>query len=115
MPLLSEVKQMIDLGTLSNKTFDVRLIDGTELNIRKPSNELLKETYKMIELIEKNGEEKNIINAIYIFITKIINRNLNDKKFTQSAIEELIDIDVAMYLIKEYQSFLAEVIQGINF
>ena len=106
---------MIDLGTLSNKTFDVRLTDGTELNIRKPSNELLKETYKMIELIEKNGEEKNIINAIYIFLTKIFNRNLNDKKFTQSAIEDLIDLDVAMYLIKEYQSFLAEVIQDINF
>ena len=69
----------------------------------------------MIELIEKNGEEKNIINAIYIFLTKIFNRNLNDKKFTQTEIEDLIDIDVAMYLIREYQKFLSEVIQGINF
>ena len=106
---------MIDLSTLNNKTFDVKLLNGLELNIRKPSNELLKETYKMIELIEKNGEEKNIVNAIYIFLTKIFNRNLNDKKFTQTEIEDLIDIDVAMYLIREYQKFLSEVIQNINF
>lgn len=106
---------MIDLGTLSNKTFDVRLIDGTELNIRKPSNELLNEAYKMLELVKKNKEEKNIINAMYSFVTKVFNRNLNEIKFTQTEIEKMIDIDVAIYLMTEYQNFITEVMQGINF
>lgn len=106
---------MIDIRELNNKTFDVTLQDGTILNIRKPSNELFKQTFTMIELIQKNGEEKNVVNAIYIFLTKVFNRNLNNIKFTQQQIEEIIDIDVAMYLIKEYQNFLNEVMQDINF
>lgn len=106
---------MIDIRELNNKTFDVTLQDGTILNIRKPSNELFKQTFTMIELIQKNGEEKNVVNAIYIFLTKVFNRNLNNIKFTQAQIEEIIDIDVAMYLIKEYQNFLNEVMQDINF
>lgn len=106
---------MIDIRELNNKTFDVTLQDGTILNIRKPSNELFKQTFIMIELIQKNGEEKNVVNAIYIFLTKVFNRNLNNIKFTQQQIEEIIDIDVAMYLIKEYQNFLNEVMQDINF
>lgn len=106
---------MIDIRELNNRTFDITLQDGTILNIRKPSNELFKQTFTMIELIQKNGEEKNVVNAIYIFLTKVFNRNLNEIKFTQIQIEEMIDIDVAMYLIKEYQNFLNEVMQDINF
>lgn len=106
---------MIDIRELNNRTFDLTLQDGTILNIRKPSNELFKQTFTMIELIQKNGEEKNVVNAIYIFLTKVFNRNLNNIKFTQQQIEEIIDIDVAMYLIKEYQNFLNEVMQDINF
>lgn len=106
---------MIDLSILSNKTFDIKLPDGFELNIRKPSNELFKETFRMIKLMEANGEDDKKISAIYVFLTKMFNRNMNNIKFTQQQLEELIDIDVAIYLIKEYQNFLNEVVQDINF
>lgn len=106
---------MIDLSMLNNKTFDIKLQDGTELNIRKPSNELFKETFRMIKLMEANGEDDKKISAIYIFLAKMMNRNLNNIKFTQQQLEEMIDIDVSMYLIKEYQNFLNEVVQDINF
>lgn len=106
---------MIDLSILSNKTFDIKLPDGFELNIRKPSNDLFKETFRMIKLMEANGEDDKKISAIYVFITKMFNRNMNNVKFTQQQLEELIDIDIAMYLIKEYQNFLNEVVQDINF
>ncbi len=106
---------MIDLSMLNNKTFDVKLRDGTELNIRKPSNELFKETFKMIKLMEANGEDDKKISAIYIFLMKMVNRNFNNIKFTQQELEEKVDIDDAMYLIREYQNFLNEVVQDINF
>lgn len=106
---------MIDLKELSNKTFDIRLTDGTELKIRKPSNELFRGTLKMVKLMEANGEDDKKISAIYDFLLKMFNRNVNEIKFTQSQLEEMIDIDVAMYLIKEYQAFLTEAVQDINF
>lgn len=106
---------MIDLSLLNNKTFDIKLQDGEILNIRKPNNQLLSDTFKMIALIEANGEEKSIINAIYLFLTKIMNRNINGIKFTQNAVEEMLDIDAAMYVIKEYYGFVKEVLEAINF
>ena len=106
---------MINLQELSNKTFDVMLQDGTELNIRKPNNELFQGTLKMVKLMEANGEEDKKISAIYSFLFKMFNRNLNDMKFTQRQLEEMIDIDVAMYLIQKYQEFLTEVVGDINF
>lgn len=106
---------MIDLQELTSKTFDVKLMDGTELNIRKPSNELFRGTLKMVELMEANGEEDKKISAIYSFLLRMFNRNLNEIKFTQNQLEEMIDIDVAMLLIKEYQQFLVEAVKDINF
>ena len=105
---------MIDIRELSNKTFDITLQDGTVLNIRKPSNELFKETLKIFKTA-KNQEEDKKINVIYIFLTKILNRNTNNIKLTQTKIENDIDIDIAVYLIKKYQEFLNEVMQDINF
>ena len=105
---------MIDLSVLNNKTFDIRLQDGTVLNIRKPNNELFKETLKIFKTAENQEEDKKI-NVIYIFLTKILNRNTNNIKLTQTKIENDIDIDIAVYLIKKYQEFLNEVMQDINF
>jgi hypothetical protein len=106
---------MIDLSIINNKTFDIRLNNGTELNIRKPSNEMLKETYKMANLMKANSEEDKNLDLIYFFLTKMFNRNINDLKFSRQQVENEVDIDVAMYLIKAYQSFITEVIQDINF
>lgn len=106
---------MLDLTQLSIKTFDLKIDENTILNIRKPSNELFKDTFKMIKLIEANKEEDKLIGVIYNFIMKVFNRNLNDKKFTQQEIENLIDIDVAMYIIKEYFNFVQEIAEDIAF
>jgi hypothetical protein len=106
---------MIDLSIINNKTFDIRLNNGTELNIRKPNNEMLKDAYKMANLMQANGEEDKNLDLIYFFLTKMFNRNINDLKFSRQQVENEVDIDVAMYLIKAYQSFITEVIQDINF
>jgi hypothetical protein len=106
---------MIDLSIISQKTFDLKMQDGTLLNIRKPNNQLFNDVFKIIKLIEANGEEKNIINAIYIILARILNRNMNEIKFQQNVIEEIIDLDTAMYIVQEYWKFVQEVMQDINF
>ncbi len=106
---------MLDLTQLTTKTFDIKIDENTILNIRKPSNELFKDTFKMIKLIEANGEEDKLIGVLYNFLTKVFNRNLNDKKFTQQEMEDLFDIDIAIYLIQEYWKFIEEVMQDISF
>ncbi|MEL7646977.1 MAG: hypothetical protein AAGU76_02735 [Sedimentibacter sp.] len=106
---------MIDLSILNNKTFDIRLKDGTELNIRKPSKELFNDTFKMIKLIEANSEEDKIIGVLYNFLARAFNRNTNGIKLTQQQVEDELELDVAMYVTKEYWKFVQEVMQDINF
>lgn len=106
---------MLDLTQLTTRTFDLKIDDNTLLNIRKPNNELFKETFKMINLIDANGEEDKLIGVLYNFLTKVFNRNLNNKKFTQQEIENILDIDIAAYLIQEYFKFVKEVMSDIDF
>jgi hypothetical protein len=106
---------MIDLTLLQDKTFDIKVNEDLILNIRKPNNQMFKDIAKIVEIIEANKEDDKIINIIYQFLTGVFNRNKNDKRFSQKEIEDLFDIDVAMYLIREYQGWVNEVLQDVNF
>lgn len=106
---------MLDLSLLNNKTFDVKLFDGSVLNIRKPNNELFKETQKMANIAKANKEDDKIIPVTYSFLTKVFNRNMNDRKFTQQQIESEIPLDIAVILINEYSKFISEVMKSANF
>ena len=106
---------MIDLTQIQDKTFDIKVNEKITLNIRKPNNQMFKDIAKIIELIASNAEQDKLLGFIYMYLTRVFNRNKNDMKFTQTEIENLFDMDVAIYVIREYQSWMNEVIQDINF
>lgn len=106
---------MLDLSLLNQKTWDLKLLDGTVLNVRKPNNDLFKETQKMAEAAANKKTGDKITTVTYSFLTKVLNRNTNGRKFTQQEIEQIIPLDIAVILIYEYQKFVIEVMQGVNF
>ena len=59
----------------------------------------------MIKLIEANGEDEKILDIIYKFLFRIINRNTNDIKLTLEEIELEMDLVVAMIIVRSYQKF----------
>lgn len=106
---------MIDLTQIEDKTFDIKLNEEIILNIRKPSIQLFRDINKMVELIEKNEEQEKLMSALYLFLTRILNRNNNDHKFNQAQVEEMFSLDVAMYVMQQYQEWAVGVLEGINF
>ncbi len=106
---------MIDIRKLNEITFDITLTDGRVLNIRKPNRELFDATFKMVEVLQANSETDKVFDVIYSFLVKIFNRNNNDIKLTQKDIEKELDVVSAIYVIKEFQKFITEAMQGVNF
>ena len=51
---------MIDIAQLEKLTFDIKLRDGRIINVRQPNKDLFNDTFKMIKLIEANGEDEKI-------------------------------------------------------
>lgn len=106
---------MIDIASLNEVTFDIKLSDNRILNIRKPNKELFNSTFKMMDILEANEEDDKILDIIYNFLTKIFNRNTNNIKLTQEDLENEIDVVTAIYIIKAFQKFITEAMQGVNF
>lgn len=106
---------MIDIASLNEVTFDIKLSDNRILNIRKPNKELFNTTFKMMELMESNNEDDKILDIIYNFLTKIFNRNTNDIKLTQKDLENELDVVTAIYIIKAFAKFITEAMEGVNF
>ncbi len=102
-----EVK-MFNLKESRDKTFDICLEDGTTLNIDSLNYELYVEIYKMGNFMTRKNKETQTVRYIYKFTTKLFNNNLNGIKFKQREIEKMLNIDVAMHLIKAYQDYANE-------
>ncbi len=106
---------MIDIRKLDEVTFDITLTDGRVLNIKKPNRELFDATFKMVDILQANDENDKVFDIIYSFLAKIFNRNKNDIKLTQKDLEKELDVVNAIYIIKEFQKFITEAMQGVNF
>lgn len=106
---------MIDLTLIEDKTFDIKISEDLILNVRKPNNTIFKDTNKILDLMDKNDEDDKIIDAVYMFLTKVLNRNTNDKKFSQNEIADIFSLDIAMYVIGKYNEWVSEIVEDINF
>lgn len=97
---------MLDLTRLNDITFDIKLNDELIVNIKKPNNAMYNELFGLVRLIEKdNANIEGLTNATYEFLTGMVNRNKQNQTFTRQEVEEYFPLDVAMYVIKEYQAW----------
>lgn len=95
---------MIDLSKGKQSLYKIKLEDGTILQIKKPSQDLL---LKMVDL-QEIAQTENIIDlfdALIEIITIAFNRNVIGKTFTQNDISEMLDVETAMAIIQDYLTF----------
>lgn len=94
---------MLDLGKLNQELYSIRLADKTILKLKKPTQAMI---LTMIEFRENGDlEEIEVLNSFYSFMTRMFNRNVNNKEFKQDDIEEMLDIETAMIVFKDYMEF----------
>ena len=84
---------MLDLGKLQQKLYKVKLLDGTILQIPKPSQLLLK---KMMDLEKTENKATDLLYEINNILFEIFNTNKNGIKYTLEDIEKMFDLSIAL-------------------
>lgn len=97
----------LDLTTVGNKTWNVTMMDGSELNINKPTQKqlLLLDGYtNKLDKVESTEEKLNLLNEA---TTLILNNNQEGVTYQASDFEEMpINILYAIYF--GYIDFMKE-------
>lgn len=93
---------MIDLSKRKQELYKIRLEDGTILKLKKPTQSML---MTMINFSKDFSDEFELINELFVLLTKIFNRNINDKTFTCDDIQEMLDVEIAMEILQDYLTY----------
>ena len=92
---------MIDLSVKKNY-WQIKLEDKTILKCKRPTQSLL---LSMIRLQESNEEPIELMEEFAAIVVRIFNRNVNDLEFTKEQVEEMIDLESAVAIMKDYIEF----------
>jgi len=94
---------MLDLSKLTQEYYSIKLTDKTILKIKKPTQAMLK---TMVEFQNADSvEEFEVLDILYDLMLRIFNRNTENREFTRDEIEEMLPIEVAVAVLKDYLSF----------
>lgn len=107
---------MLDL-TLMNKSeyYELRLLDGTELHLRRPTQAMVQFSLVLQSLAESN-KQMETMEAISKLFERILNRNIEGKSYEAAKLAEEYDFDVIAYVIKDYFGFWnKEISENVNF
>lgn len=103
----------LDLSVYAEKIWEVTMIDGTELRIKKPTQKqlILLNGYDTKLNKAENFEDKlNVLNEVAVFI---LNNNEEGKKYKVKDLEEM-QIDVLYAIYFGYTNFITEVMSNPN-
>ena len=98
------MNKILDLSVYEGKTFDVKLPDGTLLNIKKPTQALV---IMIMGLEEKNGAD--VVSAMGELAARILSNNTNGKTFSVDWVNENTDISMLAAIINGYTDFMREI------
>lgn len=104
---------MLDLSVYKVKTFDVILLDGTEVGIPTPSQKTVMRLIDANELITKanSGKNKNIkvvLQQLNLLILDILNTNVQRIEFDLNYVVNNFDFNIANAFLDGYMGFVEE-------
>lgn len=107
---------MLDLSTFTNNYYEIKLIDGTVLQLARPT-QALQETLLKIKELSAQMQEGEAINWTMETVVRVLNRNVNDRTFTLEDLDkEGIDLSIGLLIIKDYFTYWNdEVLQKVDF
>ena len=103
---------MLDLTILSEQYFEIKLLDGRIINLKKMNQRMIINTTsidKAIEKANKSKEYEKVLNLNIDRLELILNHNKEGVKISREEIEELTP-DVMGAIIVEYTEWM----QNIN-
>lgn len=107
---------MLDLTNTFGELYQVKMFDGTVLNIKRPTQALQQ---SIINLQKAGASAKNIdklMESTMDMFVRVLNRNDAGIEFTVEDMEDEYDYSVALLVIGDYLKYYAsEVANKVNF
>jgi hypothetical protein len=96
---------MLDLQkTVKEMFYDIKLIDGTELQLKRPKQGMVEFVVGLQGYVNSN-KELEVIDGFKKIFVDILNRNINNVTFSADDIGEEYDISIIAMVIKDYFQF----------
>ena len=90
---------MLDLSKITQEYYQIKLPNKAILKLKKPTQSMLR---TMLEIANSDMEETEMLDYVYVMITRMFNRNINNIQFTREDVEDMLPIDTAMIVLKDY-------------
>lgn len=90
---------MIDLSKRKQELYKIKLEDGTILKLKKPTQAML---MTMIDLSQEKEDENEVLKGVFSILTRVFNRNTDNRVFSQEEIQEMLDVEIAMEILQDY-------------
>lgn len=90
---------MIDLSKRKQELYKIKLEDGSVLKLRKPTQAML---MTMIDLSQEKEDEVEVLNGVFAVLTRVFNRNTDNRVFSQEEVQEMLDIETGMEVLQDY-------------
>lgn len=107
---------MLDLTNAFGELYQVKLFDGTVLNLKRPTQALMNE---IINLQKMGASTKNIdklMKETMAIFVRVLNRNDDDIEYTVDGIGSDYDYSVALLVIGDYLKYYSQEISNkVNF
>lgn len=104
---------ILDLSVFKEQTLDIKLLDGTQINIKKPNQEFM---IKLLGFKEESSKRSNSVDSLELMkelVLDVLNFNKNGRKFTAEDIADY-DLVIQQAIIKAYTNFINEVMGNPN-
>lgn len=98
--------RVLDLSVYSQETFDITMLDGSVLHIKKPSQAIVIEMMRLSNVATDN--QIALLEGMTEICAIILNNNQEGKTFTEEWIIENLDITLITAIVKGYTDYTKE-------
>lgn len=107
---------MLDLSTVCAKLYQIKMADGTVLELKRPTQALYTTILQLADKAKTDNADMQLIDAAMEVFVRILNRNTEGIEFTREELESDYDFTVALMVMGDYMKFYAEEIKNtVNF
>lgn len=106
---------MLDLTVINRNLYEIRLLDGTELHLKRPSQAMVQFLLNAKEL-QGHADEEATLDMFSNLFTRVLNANTDGVSFNQEDLAEDYDFQTIAFVIQDYFDYWEkEVVDNVVF
>ncbi len=105
---------MLDLTIYKSRYYPVKLSENETINVEPPKRKQLKKILSLTKNMKAESLDENDIDNLYEAITLAINKNKENKTFSQDKVDDIFSLNALYAFFDGYYTWVAENIDQKN-